>query len=86
MTVTNNKNVRTIEFASYIAQNKCTVRDAAKHFDLGKSTIHKDITERLPKLDPELYSIVRAILDYNLSVRHLRGGEATKQKCAKKKA
>lgn len=77
------KNKRAIELGRYIAQSECTVRDAAKHFGIGKSTVHKDVTERLIHLEPELYERVRKILDYNLSVRHLRGGEATKQKCTK---
>lgn len=77
------KNKRAIELGRYIAQSECTVRDAAKHFGIGKSTVHKDVTERLIHLEPELFERVRKILDYNLSVRHLRGGEATKQKCTK---
>lgn len=68
----------------YISDTKCTVRDAAKYFCIGKSTVHKDVTERLPTINKQLADDVRKILDYNLSVRHLRGGEATKQKCAKK--
>lgn len=85
MTVTDIKHSRAAEIGKYIAMTECTVRDAAKHFGLGKSTVHKDVTERLPHIDPELSETVRKILDYNLSVRHLRGGEATKQKCAEKK-
>lgn len=76
---------RAVEIGKYITETRCTVRDAAKQFDIGKSTVHKDVTERLPRLDPDLSERVRKILDYNLSVRHLRGGEATKQKCAQKK-
>lgn len=75
---------RVTELGKYIAATRCTVRDAAKQFGIGKSTVHKDVTERLPSLDSALAETVRIILDYNLSVRHLRGGEATKQKCAKK--
>lgn len=78
------KNERAIELGKYIVQTQCTVRDAAKQFDMGKSTVHKDVTERLPSLDSAMAERVRKILDYNLSVRHLRGGEATKNKCAKK--
>ncbi len=81
MTNNDSKNIRAVELGKYIAENECTVRDAAKHFEMGKSTVHKDVTERLPLLEPELAERVRKILDYNLSVRHLRGGEATKQKC-----
>ena len=85
MTNNDSKKARAVELGKYIAQTECTVRDAAKHFAIGKSTVHKDVTERLSKLEPELYERVRHILDYNLSVRHLRGGEATKQKCAHNK-
>ena len=81
----NSKNIRAIELGKYIAETECTVRDAAKQFGMGKSTVHKDVTERLPKTEPELFERVRKILDYNLSVRHLRGGEATKQKCEHKR-
>lgn len=79
------KTKRAVKLGEYIAANACTVRAAAEFFDIGKSTVHKDITERLPKVEPELYERVRRILDYNLSVRHIRGGEATKLKCAKNK-
>ncbi|MCI9404172.1 MAG: stage III sporulation protein D [Clostridia bacterium] len=79
------KTKRAVKLGEYIAANACTVRAAAEFFDLGKSTVHKDVTERLPKVEPELYERVRRILDYNLSVRHIRGGEATKLKCAKNK-
>lgn len=85
MTNSDSKNMRAVELGKYIVQTKCTVRDAAKYFNIGKSTVHKDVTERLPALEPELAESVRKILDFNLSVRHLRGGEATKQKCAKDK-
>ena len=86
MTKNDSKNERAKELGKYIAQHECTVRDAAKHFCIGKSTVHKDVTERLAYLEPELYERVRKILDYNLSVRHLRGGEATRQKCAHHKS
>ena len=64
--------------AKYIILNNATVRTAAKYFGLSKSTIHKDITERLEKINPPLFSAVREILDKNKSERHIRGGEATK--------
>ena len=83
MAKSDSKNERAIELGKYIAKSGCTVRDAAKRFNIGKSTVHKDVTERLANLEPELFERVRKILDYNLSVRHLRGGEATKQKCTK---
>ncbi len=80
-----NTDVRASELGNYIIKNSATVREAAAVFGLGKSTVHKDVTERLAKTDPVLYDKVRKILDYNLSVRHLRGGEATRRKCAQKK-
>ncbi len=76
---------RAVTLGEYIAENACTVRAAAAKFGLGKSTVHKDIAERLPIIDPALYDKVRVLLDYNLSVRHLRGGEATRKKYAQKK-
>ena len=76
---------RSVALGEYIAENNCTVRAAAAHFNLGKSTVHKDVTERLKDADPALWDKVRKILDYNLSVRHLRGGEATRAKCQKRK-
>ncbi|MCH5351754.1 MAG: sporulation transcriptional regulator SpoIIID [Clostridiales bacterium] len=75
---------RAVMLGQFITEKECTVRDAAKHFSLGKSTVHKDVTERLKQIDPELCDKVRKVLDYNLSVRHLRGGEATKQKSIQK--
>ncbi len=75
---------RATELAEYIIDHECTVRAAAKKFELGKSTVHKDVTDRLKDIDPSLYDKVRKVLDYNLSVRHLRGGEATRRKCAEK--
>ena len=71
---------RTIELAKYIIENKCTVRDAAKKFGISKSTVHKDITQTLKRVNPPLYAQVKTILDINKNERHLRGGEATKQK------
>lgn len=71
---------RIIETAKYIAYTKCTVRDASKHFGISKSTVHKDMSERLINVNANLYEEVSKILKYNKGVRHLRGGEATKQK------
>ncbi len=77
---------RTVALGRYIADHACTVRDAAGVFGLGKSTVHKDVTERLGNIDRELYETVRKILDYNLAVRHIRGGEATRRKSLNKLA
>ncbi|MDD3766690.1 MAG: sporulation transcriptional regulator SpoIIID [Eubacteriales bacterium] len=71
---------RTIQIAEYIIDKKATVRDAAKHFGISKSTVHKDITQRLAKLNAELAKQIRAILDENKSERHIRGGIATRKK------
>lgn len=66
--------------AEYIIETKSTVRAAAGHFAISKSTVHKDVTERLKSIDNQLYAEVREVLDKNLSERHIRGGIATKYK------
>ena len=71
---------RAIEIATYIIEKQVTVRQAAKHFGVSKSTIHKDITERLMEINPSLATKARIILDINKSERHIRGGLATKAK------
>ena len=71
---------RTIELANYIIDKKATVRSAAKFFGVSKSTVHKDVTERLNKINSRLAAEVRSVLDENKSERHLRGGMATKKK------
>lgn len=71
---------RTVILAEYISDTGKTVRDTAKHFGLSKSTVHKDMTSRLPEIDSELYEKVRIILDRNKAERHLRGGLATRKK------
>ena len=71
--------------ARYIIENNTTVRDAAKKFGISKSTVHKDITEKLSKENRGLFLDVKKILQQNKSERHLRGGEATKQKYLKTK-
>lgn len=77
---------RTITLAEYISQTGKTVRDAAKHFGVSKSTVHKDLTVRLPEIDAVLYDSVRKILDINKAERHLRGGLATKEKYMEKRS
>lgn len=74
---------RAIKVARYIIENKATVRDAGKVFAISKSTVHKDITVRLQKLNPNLYHEVRIILDKNKQERHIRGGDATREKYKK---
>jgi putative DeoR family transcriptional regulator (stage III sporulation protein D) len=71
---------RAIEVGEYIVEARATVRQAAKRFGISKSTIHKDITDRLTHLDPKLAAEARKILDINKSERHIRGGEATRHK------
>lgn len=76
---------RTIKIGRYIVETRKTVRTIAKEFGVSKSTVHKDLTERLPEVNPELAAEVKAILEYHKSIRHLRGGEATKIKYQKPK-
>lgn len=69
-----------MEIARYIIDNNTTVRQAAKHFGISKSTVHKDVTERLVQVNPTLAAEARKVLDVNKSERHIRGGLATKEK------
>ena len=71
---------RVCELAGYILENRTTVRAAAARFGVSKSTVHKDLTERLPHIHPTLYRQVRALLDRNKAERHIRGGQATRRK------
>ncbi|HLR61496.1 MAG TPA: sporulation transcriptional regulator SpoIIID [Lentibacillus sp.] len=71
---------RTIRIGKYVVETRRTVRLIAKEFGVSKSTVHKDLTERLPEINPELYNQVKDVLDYHKSIRHLRGGEATRNK------
>ena len=75
---------RAVNLAQYIIDSKDTVRGAAKKFCISKSTVHKDVTERLEKINPLLAKEVREILDENKAERHIRGGMATKLKYLKK--
>lgn len=71
---------RAISLGRYIADTGATVRAAAKVFKISKSTVHKDVSQRLYKIDPTLYKQVKKVLDKNKSERHIRGGAATKSK------
>ncbi len=71
---------RAVELGEYIIENKATVRLAAKVFGISKSTVHKDVSHRLQRFDPALYSEVKEVLEHNKAERHLRGGIATKNK------
>ena len=66
--------------AMYVIENRATVRDTARAFGISKSTVHKDITEKLSKVNFSLFETVSRILEINKSERHIRGGEATKRK------
>lgn len=71
---------RALGLANYIIKNKATVRQSSKAFGVSKSTAHKDVTTRLLKINPRLAAEVRVILDVNRQERHIRGGQATKEK------
>ena len=71
---------RAIDIANYIIENNSTVRQTAKQFGISKSTVHKDVTERLMQINPTLAKEARKILDVNKSERHIRGGLATREK------
>ncbi len=71
---------RAINIANYIIESNATVRQTAKAFGVSKSTVHKDVTDRLMQIDPGLAKQARQVLDVNKSERHIRGGMATKEK------
>ena len=71
---------RTCRLAVYIIETGATVRAAASYFGISKSTVHKDLSQRLPKCNKALYMKVRKILDLNKAQRHIRGGMATRRK------
>ena len=66
--------------ANYMIERRCTVRDAAKKFGVSKSTVHKDISERLKTISPQKAQLAKHLLETNKSERHIRGGNATKEK------
>ena len=71
---------RAVELGAYIVDNNATVRATAKKFHISKSTVHKDVTERLKGNNPQLFAKVKLVLDKNKSERHIRGGMATRKK------
>ncbi len=75
-----NMEERARDLALYIIENRATVRGAARKFGISKSTVHKDLSERLPAFNHSLYEQVKAILDENKAERHIRGGIATRKK------
>ena len=78
------KDARERQIAVYMIETGGTVRSAAQKFGISKSTVHKDLSERLPQMDPALYRQIRALLDRNKSERHIRGGMATKAKFSRR--
>ena len=76
---------RAVNIANYIIENNATVRQTAKKFGISKSTVHKDVAERLLHINPSLARQARIVLDVNKSERHIRGGMATKEKYLHKK-
>ncbi len=76
---------RVLDLSHFIADHNATVRQAAKHFGVSKSTVHKDVTERLPDLNRDLAELVKRVLEINKAERHIRGGEATRKKYQIKK-
>ena len=71
---------RAVELGEYIIQSKATVRKTAKKFGISKSTVHKDVSERLKKVNPQLDRKVKSVLEINKAQRHIRGGMATRRK------
>ena len=76
---------RALKLGEYMVENKTTVRAVAKFFGVSKSTVHKDVSERLQKINSRLYDEVKKVLEINKAQRHIRGGFATKKKYAKEK-
>ena len=77
---------RAIVLGEYILENKTTVRAAARRFHISKSTVHKDVSDRLKAVNPALYGQVREILEVNKAQRHIRGGLATREKYRQRSA
>lgn len=78
--VTYEEKDRCIKLAEYLIENNSTVRATAKHFGISKSTVHKDIAEKLPHIKIDLYQKAKDVLEKNKAERHIRGGQATKDK------
>lgn len=76
---------RVLEIASHTLKTKETIRETAHKFGVSKSTVHKDLAQRLPEINPQMAKEIREILDENIELRAVHGGEATKQKYLKKK-
>lgn len=76
---------RAAMLGTYIIESKATVRKAAQKFNISKSTVHKDVSERLKYINPRLYKEVKSVLELNKAQRHIRGGLATKRKYSEKR-
>lgn len=76
---------RVLDEANYMIKTKETVREVASKFKVSKSTVHKDLHDRLKQIDSKLYEEVNKILKYHIEIRHIRGGQSTKNKYLKKK-
>ncbi len=76
---------RVIEVANHIIDTKDTIRETAKKFKISKSTVHKDLQERLSKIDINKYNVVKKIMDEHIETRHIKGGESTRQLFLKKR-
>ena len=76
---------RVLEVAEHIIDTKDTIRETAKKFDISKSTIHKDLQERLSQIDINKYNLVKKIMDEHIETRHIKGGESTRQLFLKKR-
>ena len=76
---------RVLEIADYIIDTKDTIRETAKKFNISKSTVHKDLQERLSQIDINKYNVVKKIMDEHIETRHLKGGESTRQLFLRKK-
>lgn len=74
---------RVLKETDYIIKTGYTIREVANYFNVSKSTVHKDLQERLKKIDKVKYKTVKNILEYHLNIRHIRGGESTKKKYLK---
>lgn len=71
---------RTREIANYMLETGCTIRDAAKVFHISKATVHKDMSQRLPEVNPQLSEKIDELMSYHLSIRHIKGGLSTSKK------
>ena len=80
VSIKDNLEQRACDLALYIIENRATVRQAARQFGVSKSTVHKDVAQRLKYIEPQLYREVKKVLDVNKAQRHIRGGMATKLK------